>query len=66
GHQPPPPHAHLDLFAANRWQLAQAGVPAKNISISPFCTACRTDLFFSHRREHGRTGRLLGVIGIQR
>jgi hypothetical protein len=65
GHQPPPPTARLDLFAANRWQLREAGVPAKNIFVAPFCTSCRTDLFFSHRRELGRTGRLLGAIGIR-
>lgn len=65
GHQPPPPRAHLDLFAANRWQLEDAGVSARSISSSDLCTACRTDLFFSHRREHGRTGRLMGVVGIQ-
>jgi YfiH family protein len=65
GHQPPPPTARLDLFAVNRWQLVEAGVPAKNIFVAPFCTACRTDLFFSHRRERGRTGRLLGAIGLR-
>jgi YfiH family protein len=65
GHQPPPPTARLDLFAANCWQLVEAGVSTKNICVAPFCTACRTDLFFSHRREHGRTGRLLGAIGIR-
>jgi YfiH family protein len=65
GHQPPLPTARLDLFAANRWQLMDAGIPAGNIQVSPYCTACRTDLFFSHRREFGRTGRLMGVIGIR-
>ncbi len=64
GHQPPPPTAHLDLRAANRWQLLNAGVPAKNISANDLCTACRTDLLFSHRRENGKTGRMMGVIGI--
>ncbi len=64
GHQPPPPSAHLDLLAANRWQLLDAGVPARRIASSGLCTACRTDLLFSHRREHGRTGRMLSVIGI--
>ena len=31
---------------------------------SGFCTACRTDLFFSYRREH-TTGRLMAAIGIR-
>lgn len=64
GHQPPPPKAHLDLIAANRWQLEDAGIPVKQIHVSELCTSCRNDLFFSHRAEHGRTGRLMGVIGI--
>jgi YfiH family protein len=65
GHEPPPPRLYFDLVAANRWQLRAAGVPGKNIVASPLCTACRTDLLFSYRREQGRTGRLMGVIGIR-
>ncbi len=65
GHDPPPPRVNLDLHAANRWQLAQAGVPGRNIFASNLCTACRTDLLFSHRREQGKTGRIMGVIGIR-
>lgn len=65
GHQPPPPTANLDLIAANRWQLLDAGVKPKNISASGLCTACRTDLLFSHRAERGHTGRLMGAIVIR-
>ncbi len=53
----------LDLEATNRMQLEAAGIPGKNIWSSPLCTACRTDLLFSHRAEHGKTGRMMGVIG---
>lgn len=63
GHAPPAPRAMLDLFAANRAILEAAGVPAANISVSEFCTATRTDLFFSYRRER-TTGRLMAAIGI--
>jgi polyphenol oxidase len=65
GHDPPPPTVQLDLIAANRWQLLDAGVRPKNISDSGICTACNTDLLFSHRREQGRTGRMLAAIGIR-
>lgn len=65
GHDPPPPALRLDLVAANRSQLVAAGVPAANIFTSPLCTACRTDILFSYRRERPHTGRLLGVIGIR-
>jgi polyphenol oxidase len=63
GHAPPPLRAHLDLIAANRAILAAAGVAPKNISSPTYCTACRTDLFFSYRREH-TTGRMMAAIGI--
>ena len=64
GHAPPAPRAHLDLIAANRAILAGAGIADENISSSGFCTACRSDLFFSYRREH-TTGRLMAAIGIR-
>jgi YfiH family protein len=65
GHVPPPPRVQLDLRAANRWQLLDAGVPERQIDVSELCTACRTDLLFSYRREGAKTGRLMAVIGIQ-
>jgi hypothetical protein len=64
GHQPSPPRVQLDLIAANRSSLEAAGIPARNISSSNFCTACRTDLFFSFRKEH-TTGRMIAAIGIR-
>jgi len=65
GHQPPPKNVHLDLRKANRSQLLAAGLRAENIFSSNLCTACRTDLFFSHRREGPLSGRLMSVIGIR-
>src|SRR5947209_10853286 len=65
GHSNLGPELHLDLVAANRRQLSDAGVLPQNIEASPFCTACRTDLLFSYRAEHGKTGRMLAVIGIR-
>ena len=64
GHQPPPPRVQLDLIAANRAILEAAGIPARNILSSGFCTACRTDLFFSFRKER-TTGRMMAAIGIR-
>ncbi|HKW89247.1 MAG TPA: peptidoglycan editing factor PgeF [Candidatus Acidoferrales bacterium] len=64
GHEPPPPRCHLNLYAANASILAAAGIKSKNIFSSELCTACRTDLLFSYRRE-GRTGRMMAVIGIE-
>lgn len=53
---------HFDLWRANELILIDAGVPEKNIEISRLCTACRTDLFYSHRAEKGVTGRFGGII----
>ena len=59
-------HARIDLQRANQEQLRAAGLSASRIHVAPLCTICRTDLFFSYRREkkiYGRTGRLMSVIG---
>lgn len=56
----------IDLRNVNLWQLKQAGVLEKNIEISELCTACRRDLFPSHRREgKKRKSNVLTVIGIR-
>jgi len=59
-------HAKVDLLKANRDQLISTGVKPDRIHIAPICTMCRTDLFFSYRKEksvHGKVGRLMAVIG---
>ncbi len=65
GHAPEHlPAARLDLAVVARHQLVTAGLKPANILIADYCTACRTDLFFSHRREGPATGRQAAVIGI--
>ena len=65
GHSVLPKKIFLDLVEANRQQLLAVGVPAKSIEASPLCTKCRTDLLFSYRVEKGKTGRMMGVVGIR-
>jgi YfiH family protein len=65
GHSELPKKIFLDLAEANRRQLLEAGVQAKNISDLGLCTSCRLDLFFSHRAEKGVTGRMMAAVGIQ-
>jgi len=65
GHSVWPKKSFLDLVEANRQQLLTAGVPAKSIEASPLCTNCRPDILFSYRAEKGRTGRMMGVVGIR-
>ena len=68
GHSNLGPQIHLDLWEANRRQLLAAGLKASSINLVGECTAC-TRLpdgrrkYFSHRAEHGFTGRMLSVIG---
>jgi YfiH family protein len=66
GHAPQPgPAACLDLAAVVVAQLRAAGLLARNIAVCDYCTSCRTDLFFSHRKEGARTGRMMAVVGIR-
>ncbi|MBI4745066.1 MAG: peptidoglycan editing factor PgeF [Deltaproteobacteria bacterium] len=53
---------HVDLPKANLLQLQESGVT--DIDLSNICTSCRTDLFFSHRKEMGKTGRQLSFISL--
>jgi hypothetical protein len=65
GHGDLGPKIHLDLIAANKRQLEDAGVRDEYITVVEGCTACDTKRFFSHRAEFGKTGRMMAVIGIR-
>lgn len=51
----------LDLWAANRLVLTDAGVKDENIAVTNICTCCNPTLLFSHRASHGKRG-LLGAF----
>jgi len=53
---------HVDLKAALRRQLNEAGVSDDAIEVSAHCTLQETDEFFSHRASGGDTGRMFGAI----
>lgn len=55
-------HARLELTEALRRTLVDAGLREDHIDILPHCTACDAERFFSHRRDGGRTGRMLSFI----
>jgi YfiH family protein len=61
-----PKAIHLDLAEANRRQLVEAGVPEANITVVGECTSCHTDRYFSHRKEQGKTGRMMAAVGIKK
>lgn len=56
-------HRRLDLVEVARRLLAAAGV--ERIQAAGLCTSCEAELFFSHRRDAGRTGRQGGLVWIK-
>lgn len=58
-------HGKLDLLQINIDQLLDSGVKTENIDASHICTACHSELFFSHRLSNGKTGRMMGILGIR-
>lgn len=56
---------HLDLQACVRRQLERAGVPAGGIRALELDTATQPELFFSHRRDQGLTGRMLTLAWLK-
>ncbi len=53
---------HVDLPAACRLQLIRAGVEPDQIDTTDRCTHRDVTEFFSHRRDHGVTGRMAALI----
>ncbi len=56
-----PARPHVDLVAALESQLTDFGV--ESVAVARQCTSCDLDRYFSHRAEHGITGRMLAVVG---
>ncbi len=50
----------LDLRAVAEARLRACGV--QSIVHTDLCTSCNPDLFFSHRRDAGVTGRQCGMV----
>jgi hypothetical protein len=55
----------LNLSEANRDQLIAVGIPGSQVECSSYCTWRDHEQFFSYRRDHGSTGRMLSIIGIR-
>lgn len=53
----------LNLREANRLILIEAGVREDHIKQTQLCTSCHDDVFFSHRKDKGQTGRMISFIG---
>lgn len=58
-------HFKLDLWTCARRQLEAAGVPSSRIQGQEMDTSEHPELFFSHRRDQGRTGRMMTVAWLE-
>ncbi len=55
----------IDLQQINKLNLLKTGlVLEENIEISPFCTCCLDDFFFSHRRQNLQRGSMAGFLEV--
>ncbi|NIQ94620.1 MAG: laccase domain-containing protein, partial [Desulfuromonadales bacterium] len=52
----------LDIGKSCRLQLEAAGISGEKIDAVAECTCCHRELFFSHRRDQGVTGRQMGFV----
>jgi len=57
-----PGKGFVDLRRAIRAQLLDAGVPDESIEMTGHCTFRDGELFYSHRRDRGVTGRMAALI----
>jgi YfiH family protein len=55
-------HWQVDLPLSCQLQLEKAGMLPQHIEVASECTCCHPELFFSHRRDNGVTGRQIGFI----
>ena len=54
---------HLDLWSASVQLLNEEGV--EQVEVCGLCSACLTDDWFSHRSEHGATGRFGALLALK-
>ncbi len=55
----------IDLVAANRRQLIEAGIPPAHVYAADLCTKCHADDFHSFRRDREQAGRMLSFAGVR-
>lgn len=54
----------LDLWKANWYVLADAGILPEHLSVTDLCTACHPDLMWSHRKTNGQRGGLSAFLSL--
>ena len=56
---------HVDLAGLNRQWLLRAGLAPEHIDVCGLCTACRRDLFWSHRKMGQARGAQIAMIALK-
>jgi YfiH family protein len=56
---------HIDMQAVVTHQLELAGISTDRIDTTDQCTFAEAGDFFSHRRDHGKTGRQAALIAVK-
>jgi YfiH family protein len=59
------PRHFLDVRRSTYNQALAAGVLPEHLEDADICTGCRTDMFYSHRREPWPSGRFVVAIGLR-
>jgi len=59
---PSPGQPRVDLWLANEAVLRRAGLERRHVETLRRCTSCEDAVFYSHRRDVGRTGRQVGFV----
>lgn len=54
----------LDLWKANSYLLADAGIKKEHMAVTNVCTCCNKDLLFSHRATKGKRGNLAAFLSL--
>lgn len=55
----------LDLWAVNELIMLESGIKKENISTTNICTACNSELLFSHRVSKGKRGNLGALLALK-
>lgn len=57
---------HIDLKAFLNYQMLEMGIEEMHVEIHEGCTVADEDRYYSYRREQQQSGRMLGIIQMER
>lgn len=56
---------YVDMQRAILQQFYEEGIPAENVTCANLCTSCHDELFYSHRRDKGKTGAMCSIASLR-